>query len=160
MDKATFMSTYGTVYEHSPWVAEALWQRGVRPEHDDPGYLADELAEIVLNADYEQLLALVCAHPDLAGRAAVAGELTEGSMQEQQAAGLDRCSPEEFERFQNLNSRYRTRFGFPFIIAVGGLNRTGILAEFEKRIANDPETEFQTALKQINRIARLRLNAL
>jgi OHCU decarboxylase len=87
----------------------------------------------------------------------VAGELTTDSASEQASAGLDRCSPEEFARFQGLNAAYKAKFGFPFIIAVRGLGRAEILAAFERRLGNDVETEFATALGEINRIALLRL---
>ena len=104
-------------------------------------------------------LALIRAHPDLAGRAAVAGELSEASTAEQAGAGLDRLAPDEFARFTSLNRRYRERFGFPFVIAVAGLSKHGILAAFEARLDNDADAERREALRQIARIARLRLDA-
>jgi OHCU decarboxylase len=118
------------------------------------------MAGVLAGADREAKFALIRAHPDLAGKAAVAGDLTADSASEQAGAGLDRCSPEEFARFQDLNAAYKGKFGFPFIIAVRGLGRTEILDAFERRIANDPEAEFATAIEQINRIARMRLAAL
>jgi OHCU decarboxylase len=113
-----------------------------------------------VKADREKKLALVRAHPDLAGRAAIAGDLTHASRSEQSGAGLDRCTPEEYRRFQELNAAYKEKFGFPFILAVAGRTRQEILAAFEARIGNDPMTEFQTALEQINRIAVIRLERL
>ncbi|MDB5802501.1 MAG: decarboxylase [Rhodocyclales bacterium] len=100
---------------------------------------------------------LARAHPELAGKAAVRGELTEESTREQAGARLDACSPAEFERLQQLNAAYREKFGFPFIIAVRGLDRTQIIEQFSTRVLNDNEAEFQEALRQIERIAALRL---
>jgi OHCU decarboxylase len=100
------------------------------------------------------------SHPDLAGRLAIAGELTEDSKKEQAGAGLDRLSAEEHARFTELNAAYVEKFGFPFIIAVKGLNKDDILAAFEERIANTGDAEFATATAQVERIALLRLTAL
>ena len=100
------------------------------------------------------------AHPELAGKLAVAGGLTVESTAEQAGAGLDRCSPEEFARFTELNDQYGAKFGHPFIIAVRGLDRAAILAAFETRVNNDPSTEFATALAEVHKIARLRLELL
>ena len=105
-------------------------------------------------------LALLRGHPDLAGKAAVAGDLTAESRGEQASAGLDRCNPEEFQRLQALNAAYKEKFGFPFILAVKGLTREAILAAFEARLAGAPDAEFATALAQVDRIARLRLAVL
>jgi 2-oxo-4-hydroxy-4-carboxy-5-ureidoimidazoline decarboxylase len=102
-------------------------------------------------------LALIRAHPDLAGRLARAGGLTEASAREQGGLGLDRLSDEEFERFTGLNRRYRERFGFPFVICVRRTDKAGILAAFESRLGNDPAAEVTEALRQIHEIARLRL---
>src|SRR5258708_9720594 len=104
-------------------------------------------------APREMQRALICAHPELASGARMA----DASVQEQSGAGLDRCSPAEFEAFQRLNAAYNARFGFPFIVAVKGLTRADILAAFEARLANEPETEFATAIAQIHRIAGFRL---
>src|SRR5258708_35496638 len=104
-------------------------------------------------APREMQRALICAHPGLASRARMA----DASVQEQSGAGLDRCSPAEFEAFQRLNAAYNARFGFPFIVAVKGLTRADILAAFEARLANEPETEFAPAIHQIHRIAGFRL---
>ena len=118
------------------------------------------MAQIVDAADDDAKLALLRAHPELAGRLAVAGALTADSTAEQASAGLDRCTPEEFAEFHRLNERYNARFGFPFIVAVRGLSRQDILAAFRARTGNDRETEFATALRQVHRIARLRLEAM
>lgn len=160
LTRAAFVARFGGIYEDSPWIAEALWDAGLTPAHGTLDGLASALAGIVAGAGRARQLALIRAHPDLAGKAALAGAVTEESQGEQAAAGLDRCSPAELRRFHDLNAAYKARFGFPFILAVKGLDRAAILAAFEARLAHDPETEFATALAQIDRIARLRLTAL
>jgi OHCU decarboxylase len=100
------------------------------------------------------------AHPDLAGKTALAGELTADSNEEQSKAGLDQCTADEFERFQTLNVAYKEKFGFPFIMAVRESSRADILEAFARRLDNDYELEFETALQEIHKIARLRLAAL
>jgi len=149
MSKAEFLAKFGPVYEASPWVAEGVWPD---PPADREG-LAKAMAAVVDAAPREKKLALIRAHPELASRARMA----DASVKEQAGAGLDQCSPEEFEAFQRLNAAYNARFGFPFIVAVKGLTRADILAAFEARLANDPETEFATAIAQIHRIAGFRL---
>ena len=109
------------------------------------------------SAPIERKLALIRAHPDLAGRAAIAGELTAASTREQASAGLDRLSPEEYRRFHALNDAYRARFGFPFIIAVRENTRESILQSFEARLGNERDAEVRTALEEIGKIVRLRL---
>ena len=150
---------YGDVYEHSPWVAEAAWQHGLTDAHDAPDALAALMGLMLQQASSEQQIKVIQAHPDLAGKAAMAGELTQDSTSEQAGAGLDQCSPEEFARFEYLNTAYKEKFGFPFVIAVKGLDRHDILAAFEERLNNDPATERKTAIEQIIRIARFRLRA-
>ena len=159
-ERAAFVSRYGGIYEHSPWVAEAVYDAGQAWLARDPEALQAAMAAVVETAGNEAQLALLRAHPDLAGRLALAGALTASSSAEQAGAGLDQCSPEELARFQDLNSRYTARFDFPFILAVKGKTRAEILAAFEARIDNDPETEFATALAQVHRIALLRLKDL
>ncbi len=160
LPRATFVGRFGGVYEDSPWIAEALWDAGLTAAHGTLDGLATALATIVAKAGRDRRLALIRAHPDLAGKAALAGAVTEESQGEQASAGLDRCSPEELRRFHDLNAAYKAKFGFPFVLAVKGLDRGAILGAFEARLAHDPETEFATALDQIDRIARLRLEAL
>jgi len=150
---------YGDVYEHSPWVAEAAWQHGLTEAHDAPDALAELMGLMLQQASSEQQIRVIQAHPDLAGKAAMSGELTQDSTSEQAGAGLDQCSPEEFARFEYLNETYKEKFGFPFVIAVKGLNRHAILAAFEERLNNDAVTERQTAIEQIIQIARFRLVA-
>ena len=158
MTEREFIMRYGGIYENSPWVAEKA-----APLVDgsaDIDVIARVMADCVDNASRERQLALICAHPDLAGKAAVAGELTDDSRSEQASAGLDQCSPEEYERFQALNRAYRRKFGFPFVMAVRNCSRAQILAAFESRLENDYDEEFENALLEIHRIARLRLVAL
>ena len=157
MRRDEFVARYGGVYEHSPWVAEAAFDDGGPA---DPGVLAVRFAAIVEAAGRERKLELIRAHPDLAGRAAVAGELSAASTEEQKRARLDLCTPAEFERFQALNASYRRKFGFPFVLAVRNRSRQEILGAFEARLDNDPETEFDTAIREIHEIARLRLEAM
>jgi OHCU decarboxylase len=153
-----FVQRFGGIYEHSPWVAEEA--AAVVEEASDLASIGDVMADCVDNASPERQLELIRAHPDLAGKATVAGELTEDSSTEQASAGLDRCSPEEFERFQDLNSAYRDKFGFPFVMAVRDRSRADILAAFESRLENHYDAEFETALAEIHKIARLRLDAM
>ncbi len=156
--EAEFVSWYGGIYEHSPWVAEeaAPFAAGI----DKVDRIAEIMADCVDNASTDRQLALIRAHPDLAGKAQIAGELTQDSTDEQASAGLDRCSAEEYERFQSLNEDYHEKFGFPFVVAVRGSSRTEILAVFARRLDNDAATEFETALSEIHEIARLRIEAL
>ncbi len=158
MERAEFVGRYGGIYEHSPWVAEAVARRAA--ELTTPDGIADAMAEVVDDAPREKKLALIRAHPDLAGKAQIAGELTADSTAEQASAGLDRCTPDEYARFKELNDRYREKFGFPFVMAVRGSSRQDILAAFERRLKNDPPTEFETAINEIHKIARLRIEAL
>ena len=153
-----FVKRYGAVYEHSPWVAEQA--RDVLGDIDDKELIAIVMADCVDNASEEQQLQLIRAHPDLAGKAQVAGDLTEDSTTEQASAGLDQCTPEEYEQFQNLNRAYHERFGFPFVMAVRNSGRQAILEAFRRRLDNDADVEFETALAEIHKIARLRLEAM
>ncbi len=155
---ADFVARFGGVYEHSPWVAEEAAQ--VLDGVSDMERVAAVMADCVDNASRERQLALIRAHPDLAGKAQIAGELTADSTSEQASAGLDRCTAEEHARFQSLNTAYHDKFGFPFVMAVRDSSRQEILAAFEGRLHNDTETEFETALAEIHKIARLRLAAM
>lgn len=158
MSRSEFLQRYGGVYESSPWVAERA--AAVVGNCADLPAIASVMADCVDNASEEMQLALIRAHPDLAGKAQVAGELTPDSASEQQSAGLDRCTPDEYERFQELNAAYHEKFGFPFVMAVRGRSRAEILEAFADRLQNSREEEFETALAEIHKIARLRLEAL
>lgn len=154
----SFVSRYGGIYEHSPWVAEECFD--LAAGIDDVEALAAVFAAWVDRADRERKLALIRAHPDLAGKVAIRDELTRESKAEQASAGIDQCTKEEFEQFQELNSRYKDKFGFPFVMAVRYSSRQQILAAFASRLGNDRETEFDTAIREIHRIARLRLQVI
>jgi OHCU decarboxylase len=160
IDTAAFIQAYGSVYERSPWVAEQVAETGLQPADDEPAHLAHRMAQIVDAAGVERQLALLRAHPELVGRIGLAQDMTHDSVREQAGAGLDQCSPEEFQRFHDLNHAYGARFGFPFIIAVAGLDRAAILENFSRRIHHDRDTEFEAALAQVHRIARFRLDRM
>ncbi len=155
----SFVARYGGIYEHSPWVAERVHSL-LDESAAESELLARLMADCVDNASVEMQLELIRAHPDLAGKAQIAGELTAASSEEQSRAGLDQCTRTEFERFQELNSRYREKFDFPFIMAVRDSNRVEILSAFATRLENDYDAEFETALQEIHKIARLRLTAM
>lgn len=155
---SNFVDRYAGIYEHSRWVAEQA--EPVVGDSADVEEIARVMADCVDNASKEQQLALIRAHPDLAGKAQIAGELTADSTTEQSSAGLDQCTPEEYLRFQDMNQAYHLRFGFPFVMAVRNSTRAQILEAFEERLGNDRDVEFETALAEIHTIARLRLEAM
>ena len=155
--RAEFVASLGDVFEHSPWIAEAAWSDAPFSGIDG---LHAAMVEVVRRAGPDRQLALIRAHPDLAGKAAVAGGLTEDSRNEQAGAGLDQCSEDEFARFRTLNEGYKEKFGFPFIVAVKGMGRAEILDSFAERLENDQDAEFDRALDEIARIARFRLGEL
>jgi OHCU decarboxylase len=154
MDREAFVRRFGPLFEHSPWVAERAWER--RPFRD-AGDLLAALAAAVHEAPREDQLALIRAHPDLAGRAAIEGTLTADSRAEQSSAGLDRLTPEEYDAFTRANAAYRERFGFPFVICVREHTKETILAAARERLRNDREDEVRVALGEIAKIAGLRL---
>lgn len=152
-----FVARLGDIFEHSPWVADRAW--AARP-FGDVDTLHAAMAAAVENASATEQLALIRAHPELAGREAAAGTLTAASTDEQRGAGLDRCSADELARLRGLNAAYRERFGFPFVIAVKGRSRREIMDIIEMRLQRDADTEFRTCLDEIAKITRLRLDAL
>lgn len=160
MPHAGFLETFGGVYERSPWVAEGVPADDLAAGADTAEALATLMRAVVDGAGEARQLALLRAHPDLAGRLAVGEALTEASAGEQASAGLDRCTPEEYEEFRALNARYREAFDFPFVLAVRGRTRREILGIFRERLGNGRDAEFREALEQVHRIARLRLKAL
>jgi 2-oxo-4-hydroxy-4-carboxy-5-ureidoimidazoline decarboxylase len=157
LDRKRFAELFGDVFEHAPWVAERAFDAGPFRSIEA---LHGAMVDAMRCAPRERQLALIRAHPDLAGRAAIAGALTAASSAEQTSAGLDQCTPAEFARFRQLNASYQEKFRFPFILAVKGRTRAEILAAFEQHLDNSPEAEFDEALNQIARIARLRLEDL
>lgn len=160
LTQETFVERFGGVYEHSPWVAERTWQAGLNAQHIVVDNLAQSMAAVLEMASQEEKLTLIRAHPDLAGKAALQGGLTDDSTDEQASAGLDQCTPEELAKFRKLNDAYKEKFEIPFIMAVRGSNRHQILAGFEERVTNNTDVEFDRALNEINKIALLRLHTL
>ena len=160
LTQLAFVQRFGPVYEHSPWVAERTWQAGLNTNHASVAALSSAMSEVLSNASRDEKLQLIRAHPDLAGRAARQGQLTQESTDEQAGAGLDQCTAEELASFQSMNDAYKAKFDIPFIMAVKDSNRHDILKGFEQRLPNDPEVEFDRALLEINRIAQFRLSAL
>ncbi len=157
MEKSVFVETFGSIYEHSPWIAERAFDDELGPAHDTALGLSNALARKFRSASEDERLAVLNAHPDLAGKLAAAKRLTAESTSEQASAGLDALTDAERDAFQKLNADYTDKFGFPFIIAVKGLNKDAILAAFKTRIDHDRATEFSQACKQVERIALLRL---
>ena len=154
LDRSAFTAALGHLFEHSPWVAEETWPR--RPFRDAQ-HLHAELCATLRGASRDRQLALIAAHPDLAGRLARANQLTAESTREQASAGLNTLSAAELAAFEKLNRSYRARFRFPFIICARLNAKQAILAAMQSRLANSPEVEFQTALSEIEKIAQLRL---
>jgi 2-oxo-4-hydroxy-4-carboxy-5-ureidoimidazoline decarboxylase len=164
MNKEDFVACFGGVYEHSAWIAEAVWEldpnSAIDENQDTPEGLHSAFRSILDAADRAAKLALLIAHPDLAGKLAISGGLTAESTSEQSSADLGNCTAEEFAAFQGLNEQYKEKFGFPFILAVRGYHRSEILEIFKTRVNNDPATEFNEALTQVHKIALLRLNEI
>jgi OHCU decarboxylase len=156
MDLMAFKEKFGAVFEHSPWVAEAVFAAGGSLLHDAES-LGKRFESVFLASDPVLQLETLRAHPQLACALADQSDLTTDSISEQAGAGLDRCSTSEFDEFKRLNADYLEKFGFPFILAVRGLKRSQILDAFRRRLKNDPQTEYQAALHQTCRIARMRI---
>ena len=153
-DPDAFVAAVGFAFEHSPWIARAAWES--RPFAGIDALHA-AMCNVVRNAPEERRVALIGAHPDLAGRVAREGRLTAASAGEQAAAGLDRLTPAEISRFESLNGAYREQFGFPFVICARKQTKQSILAALERRMENDRDTEVAAAIAEICEIARLRL---
>ena len=154
MDPAGFLAAFGGVFEHSPWVAERAWAR--KPFADLPALHAAMVAA-VREASVDEQLALLRSHPELAGKEAQTGTLTDASTHEQKTAGLTSLSKEEMQTIARLNAAYGQRFGHPFIIAARLNSKAKIFSEFERRLANDPATEREACLQQVYLITGLRL---
>jgi OHCU decarboxylase len=152
-----FVGLIGPVFEHSPWIAEATWPR--RP-FNSAAELHRALCGTVRDASEEKQLALIRAHPDLVGRAALAGTLTAASTSEQARAGLDRLTPDEVAAFQRFNQAYREKFGFPFVICARLNKKEAILNGFRTRMNHSREEEINAALEEIFKIADFRLRDL
>lgn len=154
--KADFVAALAGIFEHTPWIAEQA--HAARP-FVNVGSLHRAMVAALAAAPDEAKLALIRAHPELAGKEAAAGTMTAESVGEQASAGLDRCTRDELARLRELNARYRARHGFPFVIAVKGRSKNDILAALEARLRNESADEFQRCLDEIAKIARLRLAA-
>ena len=156
-DREAFVATYGPLFEHSPWVAEDAYEHGPYATREA---LYEGLVTTMYAAPRDRQIALIRAHPDLAGKAAIEGTLTPNSAREQSSAGLDRLERDEYETLTSANAAYREKFGFPFVICVRDHDKASILEAAQARVRNDPDTELRTALGEIARIAHHRLEAL
>ena len=154
-DRSAFVAALGSIYEHSPWVADAIY--GQRP-FASLNALHEAMKSAVRAVGDDRILALLNLHPDLAGKAAQAGTMAADSVSEQGSAGLDQLSKSEFERFQTLNAAYKKQFGFPFIVCVRRHTKDSIFRQFEERLRKDTATEYKAALDEIFRITALRLD--
>jgi 2-oxo-4-hydroxy-4-carboxy-5-ureidoimidazoline decarboxylase len=157
MSRAAFVAAFGQTFEHSPWVAEAAWEKRPFASIDE---LHAAMLAVVVAAGRHRQLALLRAHPDLAGKEAAAGTLTDASTAEQASAGLNALSRAEVEEIARLNGAYKARHGFPFIVCVRHYTKRGIFFEFRRRFARDSETELQENLVQIGAITRIRLELM
>lgn len=160
MERPRFVSLYGSIFEHSQWVAERAYDLELGPAHDSATGLHNALCRIFRTSSEQERLGVLTAHPDLAGKLAAAGKLTVESSAEQAGAGLDFLTDEERETFTKLNTAYVEKHGFPFIIAVRDHDKASILAQFRTRIENDRDGEFAEACRQVERIAQFRLKDL
>ena len=157
MDRTRFVQRFGGVFEHSPWVADRAFDLELGPAHDSAAGLHNALCRVFRSASAEERLGVLAAHPDLAGKLAQAKRLTADSSREQASAGLDALTDAERAEFQQMNTAYVAKHGFPFIIAVRDNTKASILAAFQARLAHDRAAEFTTACAQVERIAALRL---
>ncbi|MEM1237750.1 MAG: allantoinase PuuE [Pseudomonadota bacterium] len=160
MDLKAFLDAYGGIFEHSPWVAERAHGSELGPAHDSASGLHSAMTRAFRSGSEAERLAVLRAHPDLAGKLAAAKRLTADSTSEQASAGLDALTDDERAAFTRLNDDYTAKHGFPFIIAVRDHSKAGILRAFERRLAHDTSTEFDEACRQVERIAELRLESL
>lgn len=157
LSQTDFLAIFGGVFEKSKWIAEDLFKLDIKTKYDSANSLHKAMVEIFRSSSDKKKLDVLLAHPDLAGKLAQRGELTEESQNEQKSAGLDQLTPNEFAEFQNLNTSYMNKYGFPFIIAVKGLTKLEILSEFRKRVNNSIEAEFYEACLQVEKIAYIRI---
>jgi OHCU decarboxylase len=156
LSKTEFTEVFGNIFENASWIAEKLYRQKPFKNFQD---LFSKMISIFENANNQNKLKILNSHPDLADKTKI-GSLTLDSNKEQSSAGLDQCDEKEFNEFKNLNLEYKSKFGFPFIIAVKGKNRSEILLNFKKRILSSKKIEFDEAIKQVKQIASLRLYKL
>jgi OHCU decarboxylase len=157
MERERFVSEFGGIFEHSPWIAEGAFDLEKGATYDGAIGVHSLLARVFRSASDEQRLGVLRAHPDLAGKLAAANRLTADSTAEQASVGLDALTDDERSQLTQMNTDYTAKFGFPFIIAVRDNTKASIIEAFERRIGNDRETEFSEACRQVERIAELRL---
>jgi len=156
LSETEFTEVFGNIFENASWIAEKLYVQKPFKNFNDLSY---KMIAIFDNANNQKKLKILNSHPDLADKAKI-GSLTPDSYKEQSKAGLDQCNEKEFNEFKNLNLKYKNKFGFPFIIAVKGRNKSEILINFRKRVLSNREIEFDEAIKQVKQIASLRLEEL
>ena len=156
LSRSEFVEVFANIFEKTKWTAEKLYNQKPFDNFED---LCSKMLEIFKTASRETQLKILKSHPDLADKVKV-NSLTINSRKEQSNAGLDQCSKEEFNEFKDLNKFYKQKYGFPFIIAVKSKNKIEILNEFKKRILNSVDKEFKEAIKQVVKIANLRLNEI
>ena len=156
LPKKEFLEVFGNVFENANWIAEKLYTQKPFKDFED---LSQKMLNIFENTNKEKQLEILNSHPDLADKTKI-GLLTQDSNKEQSIAGLDKCSEEEFNEFKNLNIKYKARFGFPFIYAIKNKSKIEILNNFKERVAYDINDEFIEAIKQVKKIAYLRINEI
>ena len=156
LSETEFTEVFGNIFENASWIAEILYRQKPFKNFND---LSNKMIAIFDKANNQKKLQILNSHPDLADKAKI-GSLTPDSSKEQSNVGLDQCTDEEFNEFKNLNFEYKNKFGFPFIIAVKGKNKSEILKNFKKRILINKKNEFDEAVNQVKKIASLRLEEL
>jgi OHCU decarboxylase len=159
MDRTKFLEIFGHVFEHSPWIAQNVWDFGLDRRQDTAAGMHEVMCNEIRQADFEVQLELLKSHPELACSKGPEG-MTPTSRIEQRLSGLDQCSIEEFNEFQSLNKTYQGKFGFPFILAIKGFQKSKILEFFRTRIDHTAEEEFQIALAQVMKIGLFRLQVI
>ena len=156
LSKTEFTEVFGNIFENASWIAEKLYMQKPFKNFND---LSNKMISIFENINNQNKLKILNSHPDLADKAKI-GSLTPDSNKEQSNIGLDQCTEKEFNEFKNLNLEYKNKFGFPFIIAVKGKNKSEILVNFKKRLLSNKKTEFGEAVKEVKQIVSLRLDEL
>ena len=156
LSETEFTEVFGNIFENASWIAKKLYLKKPFGNFLD---LSKKMISVFEDADNQSKLKILRSHPDLADKTKI-GALTQDSNKEQNNAGLDQCTKEEFNEFKNLNDKYKSKFGFPFILAVKERKKSEILANFQKRILSDKKIEFDEAIKQVKQIASLRLKEL
>ena len=158
LPETQFIKLFANIFENSQFIAEDLYRKKGEGFNDFED-LIKKMMDIFNNTTKEQKLKILNSHPDLASKTKISS-LTDDSKKEQQSSGLDSCTKEEFDEFKKLNDLYKKKFNFPFILAVKGKNKNEILNNFRKRVSSEPEIEFDEAIKQVKKIASLRLEGL